>query len=76
MKRLLVLLLLPLSLFPGVALAEAPEPYVESYYLHSYEVFVAAGNLVRARQVVENALYWRPGDIRWWQRLASRSPRR
>ena len=70
MKRLLVLLLLPLSLFPGVALAEAPEPYVESYYLHSYEVFVAAGNLVRARQVVENALYWRPGDIRWWQRLA------
>ena len=36
MKRLLVLLLLPLSLFPGVALAEAPEPYVESYYLHSY----------------------------------------
>ena len=70
MKRLLVLLLLPLSLFPGVALAEAPEPYVESYYLHSYEVFVAAGNLGRARQVVENALYWRPGDIRWWQRLA------
>ena len=70
MKRLLVLVLLPLSLFPGVALAEAPEPYVESYYLHSYEVFVAAGNLGRARQVVENALYWRPGDIRWWQRLA------
>ena len=70
MKRLLVLLLLPLSLCPGVALAEAPEPYVESYYLHSYEVFVAAGNLGRARQVVENALYWRPGDIRWWQRLA------
>ena len=70
MKRLLVLLLLPLSLFPGVALAEAPEPYVERYYLHSYEVFVAAGNLGRARQVAENALYWRPGDIRWWQRLA------
>lgn len=70
MKRLLVLVLLPLSLCPGVALAEAPEPYVESYYLHSYEVFVAAGNLGRARQVVENALYWRPGDIRWWQRLA------
>lgn len=47
-----------------------PEPYVESYYNDSYQVFVGAGNLLRARQVIENALYWRPDDVRWWERLA------
>ena len=35
-----------------------------------YQVFVGSGNLVRARQVAENALYWRPDDERWWRRLA------
>lgn len=70
MKRLLLALVLPLPLLSGVVLAQAPEPYVESYYDHSYEVFVAAGNLGRARQVVDNALYWRPEDIRWLLRLA------
>lgn len=49
---------------------QQPEPYVESYYNDSYQVFVGAGNLVRARQVIENALYWRPADVRWWERLA------
>jgi predicted Zn-dependent protease len=70
MKRLLLTLVLPLPFLSGVVLAQAPEPYVESYYDHSYEVFVAAGNLGRARQVVDNALYWRPEDIRWLLRLA------
>ena len=70
MKRLLLTLVLPLPFLSGVAMAEPPEPYVERHYDHSYEVFVAAGNLDRARQVVDNALYWRPEDIRWWQRLA------
>ena len=70
MNRWLLTLVLPLPLFAAVAQAEQPEPYVETYYQHSYEVFVAAGNLQRARQVVENALYWRPQDMRWWQRLA------
>jgi len=58
-------------LFAGQAHAETkPEPYVESYYNDSYQVFVGAGNLVRARQVIDNALYWRPSDVRWWERLA------
>lgn len=70
MKRWLLTLFLPLPLLANTAPAKLPEPYVENYYDHSYEVFVAAGNLPRARQVVENALYWRPQDIRWLQRLA------
>ena len=58
-------------LFAGQSHAQQqPEPYVESYYNDSYQVFVGAGNLVRARQVIENALYWRPDDVRWWERLA------
>lgn len=50
--------------------AAAPEPYVERYYDRSYQVFVGSGNLSRARQVVEDALYWHPDDERWWRRLA------
>ena len=58
-------------LFGGYSHAQQqPEPYVEAYYNDSYHVFVGAGNLVRARQVIENALYWRPADVRWWERLA------
>ncbi|MGB1464910.1 MAG: tetratricopeptide repeat protein [Alcanivorax nanhaiticus] len=57
-------------LLAGVVHAQPPEPYVESYYDHSYQVFVGAGNLVRARQVISNALYWHPNDIRWLERLA------
>ncbi|MCG8392889.1 MAG: tetratricopeptide repeat protein [Pseudomonadales bacterium] len=65
MKRLV----LPLTLLSALAQAQTPEPYVEKYYEHSYQVFVGAGNLGRARQVVENALYWRPEDLRWRRRL-------
>lgn len=57
-------------LLSGYGHAQPPEPYVEAYYNDSYQVFVGAGNLVRARQVIENALYWRPDDVRWWERLA------
>ena len=47
----------------------APEPYEHRYYEDGYRVFVEAGNLRRARQVVENALYWRPDDPVWIERL-------
>ena len=60
---------LALSTVP-LAHADTPAPYVERYYDRSYQVFVGSGNLVRARQVAENALYWRPDDERWWRRLA------
>ena len=50
--------------------AAAPVPYDQRYYDTGYQVFVEAGNLPRARQVVENALYWRPGDPVWIERLA------
>ena len=57
-------------LLAGVAHAQPPEPYVEQYYDRSYQVFVGAGNLVRARQVITRALYWHPDDVRWLERLA------
>lgn len=64
-------LLFAALLLSGQSQAQSqPEPYVESYYNDSYQVFVGAGNLVRARQVIDNALYWRPDDVRWWERLA------
>ena len=66
MRRALVTCLL----LTGLAQAQPPAPYVENYYDRSYQVFVGAGNLLRARQVVENALYWHPQDIRWLERLA------
>lgn len=53
-----------------VAASAAPAPYVHAYYDRSYQVFVGAGNLERAQQVIEHALYWRPNDKLWWQRYA------
>lgn len=61
--------LLPVLLCSSAALA-APPPYVDSYYNDSYKVFVGANNLQRARQLVEEALYWRPDDPVWVKRLA------
>ncbi|WP_370185619.1 tetratricopeptide repeat protein [Alloalcanivorax sp.] len=52
------------------AVAQAPVPYEHRYYDDGYQVFVGNGNLPRAREVVENALYWRPADPVWLQRLA------
>ncbi len=52
------------------AVAQAPVPYEHRYYDDGYQVFVGNGNLPRAREVVENALYWRPADPMWLQRLA------
>ncbi|MBM7332830.1 tetratricopeptide repeat protein [Alloalcanivorax marinus] len=64
-RRVLVPVLL------GVALKgwAGPVPYEHRYYDGGYQVFVEAGNLPRARQVVENALYWRPDDPLWIERL-------
>lgn len=61
--------LAPMLLSASVAMA-APAPYVPRYYNDGYQVFVGAGNLSRARQVVENALHWRPDDAVWIRRLA------
>ena len=52
------------------AVAQVPVPYEHRYYDDGYQVFVGNGNLPRAREVVENALYWRPADAVWLQRLA------
>lgn len=54
----------------AAAASTAPAPYVHAYYDRSYQVFVGAGNLQKAQQVVENALHWRPKDKLWWQRYA------
>lgn len=67
MKRLW---LLPALFCASAAVAAAPAPYVPKYYNDSYQVFVGAGNLARARQLVEDALYWRPRDPLWIKRLA------
>lgn len=47
------------------AVAQVPVPYEHRYYDDGYQVFVGNGNLPRAREVVENALYWRPADPMW-----------
>ncbi|WP_421706323.1 tetratricopeptide repeat protein [Alloalcanivorax xenomutans] len=52
------------------AAAQPPAPYEHRYYDGGYQVFVGSGNLHRARQVVENALYWRPDDPLWIERMA------
>ncbi|SOC04153.1 tetratricopeptide repeat protein [Alloalcanivorax xenomutans] len=52
------------------ASAQPPAPYEHRYYEGGYQVFVGSGNLPRARQVVENALYWRPDDPLWIERMA------
>jgi predicted Zn-dependent protease len=72
MKFRLLLMVVLASVLAGAWPAHAadPEPYVERYYDRSYRVFMASGNLPRARQVIENALYWRSDDERWWRRLA------
>jgi len=63
--------LAPLAIGVSIsAVAQAPVPYQHRYYDDGYQVFVGNGNLPRAREVVENALYWRPGDSLWLQRLA------
>ncbi len=63
--------LAPLAVSASIsALAQAPVPYDHRYYDDGYQVFVGNGNLPRAREVVENALYWRPADPLWLQRLA------
>lgn len=58
----------------GASLAAAapapPAPYVARYYNDGYQVFVGAGNLARARQVIRNALHWRPDDPLWLKRQA------
>ncbi|HEX5676977.1 MAG TPA: tetratricopeptide repeat protein [Alcanivorax sp.] len=65
--------LVPVALGLSVqAVAEPPAaPYDERYYNEGYQVLVAAGSLARAREVAENALYWRPNDRRWLERLAT-----
>ena len=72
MKFRLLLMVVLASVLAGAWPAHAadPEPYVERYYDRSYRVFMASGNLPRARQVIENALYRRSDDERWWRRLA------
>lgn len=62
--------LIPVLLGAAFNVAAAPAPYEPRYYEDGYRVFVEAGNLPRARQVVENALYWRPDDPLWIERLA------
>lgn len=70
MRRLwLVPVMLGLSAQAGAAPPAAP--YDERYYDEGYQVLVAAGSLARAREVAENALYWRPNDARWLERLAT-----
>ncbi|WP_040296602.1 tetratricopeptide repeat protein [Alcanivorax hongdengensis] len=67
-RRSLVALLFGVSV--AHAQSEPPRPYVAPYYERSYAVFVGAGNLQRARQVAESALYWRHDDADWWRRYA------
>lgn len=61
--------LIPVLLGVSLSALAAPAPYEHRYYDDGYRVFVEAGNLRRARQVVENALYWRPDDPLWIERL-------
>jgi polysaccharide biosynthesis protein PelB len=60
-----------LGLSAQAAAAPPAAPYDERYYNEGYQVLVAAGSLARAREVAENALYWRPNDARWLERLAT-----
>ncbi|MBL7251335.1 tetratricopeptide repeat protein [Alloalcanivorax marinus] len=69
MRRLARRVLMPALLGLAANAVAAPVPYEQRYYEDGYRVFVEAGNLPRARQVVENALYWRPDDPVWIERL-------
>lgn len=60
-----------LGLSAQAVAAPPAAPYDERYYDEGYQVLVAAGSLARAREVAENALYWRPNDARWLERLAT-----
>ena len=63
-------LMIPVLLGVSLQAAAQPAPYEHRYYDQGYQVFVETGDLERARQVVDNALYWRPDDPLWIERRA------